>query len=214
MAFPEEIALLIDCMSGDHVRLPVFVIFLQGRRPSEIIHREWSDLEWKRGKARLFLGMTKAGEEQWIALDDAVADELKKLAGRRLREGRERVGQDFVLEGPIFLNSRGQPWHNGHGHHGSTLGKPFREGRAKAVAKMLEMARDATDPDIRDELKERAAIVARATMYWGRHNVVSHHVAAGTAPQVIAIWWGGSRSPCLGAIRTSPTGTSGTRCRG
>lgn len=175
----DEIRLLIDCMP-EQVRLPVKVMFLQGRRPSEILYREWEDLNMRPGRERLDLGETKTGKQETIALDAEVARDLRALATARRRDGE-------ALEGPIFLNAHGEPWHNPKSAYGLPINKPFRQGRERAADALLEMARDAgTDVDRREFLIDRADVMRQVTAYWGRHNFVSHHVAGQTPDQAIA----------------------------
>ncbi len=177
--YPEEIALILDCMPSQ-IWLPVKIMFLQGRRPSEILYREWEDLDLRRGRKRLDLGITKPGERESIALDSEVVEDLKAHAATVTQRG-------MPLEGPMFMNAHGEPWHNPESRYGLPISKPFRQGRAKA-AKLLE--EEAREPGIsqerRDWLLGRVEVIQKVTAYWGRHNFVSHHVAGQTAPLAIA----------------------------
>ena len=115
---PEEIALLLECLPG-HLRLPIKIMFFQGRRPSEILYREWADLDLKPGGERLDLRETKTGAEQSIPLDQEIVEDLRALATARIASGA-------LLEGPIFLNAYGEPWHNPESRYGLPINKPMR----------------------------------------------------------------------------------------
>lgn len=170
---PSEIALLISCLPR-HLQLPVKIMFVQGRRPSEILYRAWEDLDLTPGNERLDLGeIKKTGDEQSIPLHPAVADALRALATERLQAGRE-------ITGPIFLTARGKPWHNPRSRYGLPLNKPMRIAREKAARQLPP---------------ERAAIMRKVGAYWGRHNFVSHHVVGDTAGMAIAelVGWKSTR---------------------
>ncbi len=187
---PDEIRLLITSMP-DHLRLPVKVIFLQGRRPSEILYRCWEDLDMRPGRERLDLGATKTREQETIPLDHDVARDLRALAASLRRAGKP-------LEGPIFLNSRGQPWHRPAGKYGLPINKPFRQGRERAAEALREMARESgLDVDRREYLMDRAEVMLQVTAYWGRHNFVSHHVAGQTPSHAISEMVGWTTSAML-----------------
>lgn len=177
--YPDEIDLLLRCMP-EQIRLPVKIMFLQGRRPSEILYRDWSDLDLRSGRERLDLGITKPGEHETIALDKEVVSDLRGLATLRRRQG-------LPLEGPIFLNARGEPWHNPESRYGLPINKPFRQGRDRAANVLMRASTEAgLDIDRREWLVERAQVLRKVTPYWGRHNFVSHHVAGDTSGQAIS----------------------------
>ena len=177
--YPDEISLLLRCMP-EQIRLPVKIMFLQGRRPSEILYRDWSDLDLRSGRERLDLGITKPGEHETIALDKDVVSDLRALATWRRRQG-------LPLEGPIFLNARGDPWHNPNSHYGLPINKPFRQGRERAANAVVQASTQAgLDIDRREWLVERAEVLRQVTPYWGRHNFVSHHVVGDTPGQAIS----------------------------
>ena len=175
---PEEISILLDCLS-DHLKLPIKMMFFQGRRPSEILYRDWADIDWRPGRERLNLGKTKTGKTESIPLDAEIVDDLKALAAERRADG-------YQLAGAIFLNARGEPWHNPGNRHGLPIDKPVRIAREKAAAILEDFAKDEADIDRRAQLRERADVMRQVTAYWGRHNFVSHHVASKTAPLAIA----------------------------
>ncbi|MGI9504774.1 MAG: hypothetical protein ACR2RE_17155, partial [Geminicoccaceae bacterium] len=84
--YPDEIALLLSCMP-EQIKLPVKIMFLQGRRPSEILYREWEDLSLRPGRETLRLGETKGQQDEVIALDREVAKDLRALAADRRGRG-------------------------------------------------------------------------------------------------------------------------------
>ena len=177
--YPEEIALFLECLP-EHIRLPVKIMFMQGRRPSEILYRDWSDLKLRAGAETLYLGVTKTGVEQSIPLDREIVEDLKALASARLAAG-------MALEGGIFLTSYGKPWQRPEGCFENPIGKPVRIAREKAAKRLEAMALEAgVDREHRDWLRERAAVMRTVTAYWGRHNFVSHHVINETPPLAIA----------------------------
>lgn len=175
----DDVARLIRSLP-ECLQLPMKMVFLHGRRPGEILFRNWEDLDLTSGRERLDLGVTKAGKAESIALHRDVVIELKQLISSRAMAGIER-------EGRIFLNAKGEPWTDPQGLRGPPIDRQFKKAANLAANELEDMARaQDVDSEARGQLMERADFMRTVTAYNLRHAFVSHQAAIGTSPINIA----------------------------
>lgn len=156
---PPDLVLLLAAQASPHLRPLIAFLACTGARMGEALALQVEDLILADGRARVFLRRRKTGADDGLALHGWAAEELRQMLLRRPAGQRQA--------GPVFLTGDLKPYRDTRGKHGGQIKTGFNAARRRAVAVLITQGRGAD-----------AALLAKVTPHWLRHNFASQVMAA------------------------------------